>query len=77
MDSDPDAGKVTPSTVAAPGQVVLEVEEGKAEIAVSSSKHKGGEFTVHTGDVLCLDPTSADYKLKTDSNTVITVKNNF
>ncbi len=59
--------------------LVIEVVQGSAEVSVISDKHDGGQFTVHKDDTLCVDTSSAQYKITTatGSQTVFTLKNSY
>ena len=59
--------------------LVIEVMQGSAEVSVISDKHDGGQFTVHKDDTLCVDPSSAQYKITTTtgSQTVFRLKNSY
>ncbi len=65
----------TQALAATSQQLVLEILEGSADISVTTDKHDGGGFKVHKDDTLCVDPSSAQYKITTESDTVFVLKN--
>lgn len=52
---------------------VIEITESSSIVTVSTGTTTLGEFRVHTGDVLCLDPTAADHKMLTESTDSLNV----